>query len=64
MPVSVCVFPKPGEDMPLPKIAYAERFAAWDWTVATGIYLDEMQAQNRQPPQLPKQQSKGVIKHG
>ncbi len=26
--------------------------------------LSEMQAQNRQPPQLPKQLSKGVTKHG
>jgi glutamate synthase (NADPH/NADH) large chain len=26
--------------------------------------LTEMQAQNRRPPQLPKQQSKGVVKHG
>jgi glutamate synthase (NADPH/NADH) large chain len=26
--------------------------------------LTEMQAQNRRPPPLPKQQSKGVIKHG
>ena len=26
--------------------------------------LTEMQAQHRRPPPLPKQQSKGVIKHG
>lgn len=38
-------FPKPGGTEPLPKIAYVEQFAAWEWSVGTGVYLDGVEAQ-------------------
>lgn len=35
---------KPGRDQPTEKIAYAKRIDAWGWTVATGLYLDDIEA--------------------
>jgi methyl-accepting chemotaxis protein len=39
-------FAKPGAslDRPAPKLAYAKLFAPWGWTVATGVYTDDVRA--------------------
>jgi methyl-accepting chemotaxis protein len=37
-------FPKPGEEDPSPKLAFAASFAPWDWTVGTGAYVDDIDA--------------------
>ncbi|MBR9973098.1 methyl-accepting chemotaxis protein [Magnetospirillum sulfuroxidans] len=36
------VYPRPGEKQPSPKLTYAQTFAPWKWTVATGIYVDDV----------------------
>lgn len=36
-------YEKPGTKEILPKIAYAEYFAPWKWSIATGIYMDDIQ---------------------
>lgn len=38
-------WPKAGQTVPLPKITYLKHFAPWGWTVATGIYVDDVNAQ-------------------
>ncbi|MEH6721871.1 MAG: cache domain-containing protein, partial [Aurantimonas endophytica] len=34
-----------GSDDISPKLSYAKLFAPWDWTVATGLYVDDLNAQ-------------------
>ena len=41
------LWPQPGKDEPVPKLAYAEGFAPWGWIVASGLYLDDLNAQFR-----------------
>ncbi|WP_447936802.1 methyl-accepting chemotaxis protein [Thermomonas fusca] len=37
---------KPGHgDKPVPKMAYARLYKPWSWVVATGVYMDDVQAQ-------------------
>ncbi len=37
---------KPGHgDEPVPKMAYARLYKPWSWVVATGVYMDDVQAQ-------------------
>ncbi|MFC4727300.1 methyl-accepting chemotaxis protein [Coralloluteibacterium thermophilus] len=36
---------KPGHDAPVQKMSYAAAYAPWNWVVATGIYMDDVQAQ-------------------
>lgn len=38
------LWPKPGSDRPEPKVAYVHRLADSDWVVATGIYVDDVDA--------------------
>lgn len=38
-------WPRPGTNKPAPKIAYTRQFAPWDWTLATGIYVDGVHAE-------------------
>jgi methyl-accepting chemotaxis protein len=33
-----------GEKLPVEKLAVYRYFAAWDWTVATGVYIDDLHA--------------------
>ncbi|PLZ00857.1 hypothetical protein CY652_18570 [Burkholderia sp. WAC0059] len=35
-------WPKPGHTKPIEKLAYARRFADWDWTLFTGAYMDDI----------------------
>lgn len=36
------VWPLPGMDDPVPKISFVKRFAPWQWTVGSGIYLTRL----------------------
>jgi methyl-accepting chemotaxis protein len=35
---------KPGDDKPVPKLAYDNGFKPWDWTFMTGLYVDDLDA--------------------
>ncbi len=37
------VWPRLGEDVPSPKLAYSNLFAPWGWVIATGVYVDDLQ---------------------
>ncbi|MCJ2056886.1 cache domain-containing protein [Methylobacterium sp. J-048] len=37
-------WPRPGADVPVPKVAYIRGFAPWGWVVGTGIYADDTAA--------------------
>src|SRR5216683_786414 len=37
-------FPRPGSDEPSPKISYSVEFKPYGWTIAGGIYLDDLNA--------------------
>jgi methyl-accepting chemotaxis protein len=41
-------FPRIGADKPLPKISYALPYKDWDWVIATGIYIDDVDVIFRQ----------------
>lgn len=38
------MWPRAGGDIDLPKISYAKIFEPWGWIVATGVYVDDVQA--------------------
>ncbi|MBV8840131.1 MAG: cache domain-containing protein, partial [Alphaproteobacteria bacterium] len=42
-------YAKPGAslDDPSPKLSYVRRFAPWSWTLGTGVYIDDVIAQER-----------------
>jgi methyl-accepting chemotaxis protein len=39
-------YPKPGAsfDQPSPKLSYVKMFAPWQWTLGTGMYIDDIEA--------------------
>ncbi|MEZ0167446.1 methyl-accepting chemotaxis protein [Microvirga sp. TS319] len=37
-------FPRAGETLPSPKIAYAFDFSPWQWVIGTGVYTDDLDA--------------------
>ncbi len=39
-------YPKPGAamDQPSPKLSYVKQFAPWEWTIGTGMYIDDIEA--------------------
>jgi methyl-accepting chemotaxis protein len=39
------LWPRPGSDKPQPKLSYVVGFAPWGWTVLTGVYIDDLDAQ-------------------
>jgi len=39
------MWPKSGQDKPVPKISYVKAFEPWGWIVGTGIYVDDVQAE-------------------
>jgi methyl-accepting chemotaxis protein len=39
------IWAKPGFDKPQPKLSYVAGFAPWGWTVTTGVYIDDLDAQ-------------------
>ncbi len=36
--------PRPGSDVQIPKLHYLQHFAAWDWVIGTGLYIDDIDA--------------------
>lgn len=38
------LWPKPGNDKPVPKISYVKGFKPWGWVIGTGVYLDDVDA--------------------
>ena len=39
------MWPKSGQDKPVPKISYVKAFEPWGWIVGSGIYVDDVQAE-------------------
>ncbi|MDR0528856.1 MAG: methyl-accepting chemotaxis protein [Zoogloeaceae bacterium] len=37
-------WPKPPDTTPIPKITFARYYAPWNWTIITGIYVDDVDA--------------------
>jgi methyl-accepting chemotaxis protein len=35
-------WPRPGADLPVPKISYVAGFAPWGWVIGSGIYVDDV----------------------
>ncbi len=35
-------WPRPGSDLPVPKISYVAGFAPWGWVIGSGIYVDDV----------------------
>ncbi len=40
-------FPRPGSDVPEPKVSYAVLFEPWGWMIGTGVYIDDINAEFR-----------------
>lgn len=38
------LWPKPGEQTPLPKLSYNNGYQPWDWIFMTGLYIDDLNA--------------------
>ncbi len=38
------LWPKPGSDKPVQKVAYVKGFAPWGWLVGSGVYIDTIDA--------------------
>jgi methyl-accepting chemotaxis protein len=38
------LWPKPGNEQPVAKLSYSQRFAPWDWYLVTGMYMDDVQS--------------------
>ena len=38
-------WPKPGKDVPQPKLSFVTGFSPWAWVIGTGVYIDDLQAQ-------------------
>jgi methyl-accepting chemotaxis protein len=36
------LWPKPGQEEPVPKISYVKGFEPWQWIVGSGIYIDDV----------------------
>jgi methyl-accepting chemotaxis protein len=41
------MWPKPGEQAPVPKISYVKLYPPWGWIVGAGMYVDDVQADVR-----------------
>ena len=41
------LWPRPGADKPVPKTTYVLPFPAWGWAIGTGVYVDDIAAENR-----------------
>ncbi|MEX2629065.1 MAG: cache domain-containing protein [Tistlia sp.] len=38
------LWPKPGQEQPVPKESYVQGFAPWGWVIGTGVYIDDLEA--------------------
>ena len=36
------LWPRPGSDIPIPKVSYVQGYAPWGWVVGTGVYSDDL----------------------
>jgi diguanylate cyclase (GGDEF)-like protein len=36
------MWPKPGEEKPVPKVSYVKLYEPWGWVIGTGIYIDDV----------------------
>ena len=41
------MWPKPGTEVPMPKISYVIGFPDWGWVIGTGMWVDDIEAQFR-----------------
>lgn len=41
------LWPKPGQDKPVPKISYVSVFPQWGWVLGSGVYIDDVHAEIR-----------------
>ncbi|MGD8564591.1 MAG: cache domain-containing protein [Desulfarculaceae bacterium] len=41
-------WPRPGEDVPSPKLSFVQAIPGWDWIVGSGVYIDDLDAQINQ----------------
>ncbi|PZP33898.1 MAG: chemotaxis protein [Roseateles depolymerans] len=41
-------WPHPGQQQPVDKLSYVKAFEPWGWVVGSGIYIDDLQAAQRQ----------------
>ena len=39
---------KPGSEVPVPKLSYVMGFEPWGWIIGTGVYVDDLNAENGQ----------------
>lgn len=39
------VWPKPGSEEPVPKVAFVKGFDNWGWVIGSGVYLDDIDTQ-------------------
>ena len=39
---------KPGSDVPVPKLSHVIGFEPWGWIIGTGVYVDDLNAENAQ----------------
>jgi len=42
------VWPKAGSEQPVDKLSYVDTFKPWGWIIGTGIYIDDLNAENMQ----------------
>ena len=42
------MWPKPGQDKPVPKISYVKLYSPWGWIIGSGIYIDDITAEMSQ----------------
>jgi methyl-accepting chemotaxis protein len=40
------VWPKPDSEQPVEKMSYVDTFAPWKWVIGTGVYIDDLNAEN------------------
>jgi len=53
---------KPGFDEPQKKFSYVQRFAAWDWIIGTGEYVDNIEAEIKAMEKLTEDKIDAVVK--
>lgn len=41
------LWPRPGAEQPVPKTSYVLPFPTWGWAIGTGVYVDDIAAENR-----------------
>ncbi|WP_022665483.1 methyl-accepting chemotaxis protein [Desulfospira joergensenii] len=56
-------FPRPGSDVPLPKMSYIRKLKDWDWYIGTGVYTDDVDAKiGAQAKAIRSEINKAIVK--